>query len=93
MTNQEIIFQATCQFLGIDEATGGEMLLHGQFPHFHTYQAWKDFGFQVQKGEKAAFSAEIWKYVTRKDEDGKPYEKIIYKTAYFFGRSQVAPIQ
>ena len=92
MTNHQIIFLSTCRFLGIAEDQGAEMLLHGTFPTYHTYEAWKQAGRQVQKGQKASFSARIWKSVQQRDENGKITQRMIFKTAYFFGLDQTAPI-
>lgn len=93
MTNTELIFKAVCRHLGIDEETGAEMMFAGTFPVYHTYEGWKEIGQQVQKGEKAQFSAKIWKMTVKKDEDGKPQNKLIMKSAYFFSRQQVKPIE
>ena len=90
MDNTRIILQATCRHLGIDEAEGASMLMLGTLPAFHTYQAWQDLGYQVQKGQKAAFSAKIWKMTIKKSEEGaEPKKKMIMKQAYFFGPDQV----
>lgn len=91
-TNEKIIFKATCAYLGIDEPTGGALVLAGRFPAYHTYQAWQECGYQVQKGQKAAFSARIWKMTEKKTDKGEEH-RLIMKFAYFFGRNQVDPIQ
>lgn len=64
-----------------------------------TYQAWKERGFQVRKGEKAVAGIRIWKPKRRKSgEDGEPEEKtqseteFFSKKAWFFAPSQVDPI-
>ena len=93
MTNEQIIYNATRVFLGIDEATAGQLLMAGQFPAFHTYEAWKEIGYQVQKGQKASFSASIWKMTEKKNDEGERVQKLIMKNAYFFGRDQVKPIE
>ena len=79
MTNEEIIMAAKA-LNGIDEEA-------------HTYNRWKSMGFQVRKGEHAAFKATIWKHRSKKvvDEDGeeKDASRMFMKTASFFTASQV----
>ena len=38
----------------------------GIIPNYHTFAAWKKAGYIVKKGQKAAFKADIWKYVEKK---------------------------
>lgn len=92
MTNDEIIFRAASSHLGLDYATASNMLMLGQFPAFHTYEAWKELGYQVQKGQKAQFRAQIWKMTEKKNAEGEQVKKLIMKTACFFGRDQVEKI-
>ena len=92
MDNSQLIFKATCQHIGISEDAGFELLQAGQFPAFHTYEGWKMAGYQVQKGEKAEFSAKIWKMTIKKTEDGTATNKLIMKNSFFFSRQQVKPI-
>lgn len=40
----------------------------GVLPDFHTFDAWKKSGYIVRKGEKARFSAYIWKSVVKKSD-------------------------
>ncbi len=68
------------------------MLMAGQFPAFHTYEGWKAEGYQVQKGQKAKFAAEIWKMTEKKSEDGEKVKKLIWKKAHFFAFDQVKKI-
>lgn len=93
MTNTEIIYKATAAYLGLDEDAAAALMLSGKFPAFHTYEAWRESGYQVQRGEKAAFSARIWKSVDKKTDDGQKVKIMIMKTAHFFSREQVKPIQ
>lgn len=70
----------------------------------HTYQGWKDLGYQVKKGEKAVAKFPIWKYITKNkkaqelkgSEDGEDAEHVgghcYMKTAAFFTRTQVEEI-
>lgn len=61
----------------------------------HTYQKWKELGYQVQKGEKAIAQFSIWKHTTKKSEvEGEEDEqKMFMKKASWFKFSQVAPIE
>lgn len=59
----------------------------------HTYQTWKDMGYQVQKGQKAVTKIRIWKYVSKKNEEtDEDNSKMFMKVAAFFSRSQVEAI-
>lgn len=40
-------------------------LTFGTIPNYHTFAAWKKAGYIVKKGQKAAFKADIWKYVEK----------------------------
>ena len=93
MSNDEIILRATAAHLGIEIDEAASMMMLGALPVFHTYEAWKEAGYQVQKGQKAAFSAVIWKMTHKKDDEGNIFDKLIMKQAYFFGQHQVKPIQ
>ena len=70
-----------------------EMALRGIEEDCHTFAKWKEMGFSVKKGEKAAFAASIWKYREAKtDEDGKESAGYCFmKKAHFFKQSQVQP--
>ena len=61
----------------------------------HTYQKWKELGYQVQKGEKAIAQFTIWKHVTKKakNEGEEDEQKMFMKKASWFKFSQVAPIE
>lgn len=37
----------------------------GTTPNYHTFDNWKNAGYMVKKGEKAAFTADIWKYTEK----------------------------
>lgn len=58
----------------------------------HTFAAWKSLGFHVNKGEKATFKARIWKFVSKKNDEGESEGKMFLKTAHFFTASQVSKI-
>lgn len=65
----------------------------------HTYQIWKQLGFQVKKGEKAVAQFPIWKHTSKAteeiDENGDPKvkENMFLKTSSFFTKAQVEPIK
>ena len=70
----------------------------------HTYQAWKQLGYQVKKGSKAVAQFPVWKYITgkmkeaevRDDVDVENNENKGYchmKVASFFTREQVEEIK
>lgn len=61
----------------------------GTMPNYHTFDVWKDNGRVVKKGEKAAFSALIWREIEKVDkETGEKETKYILKKACFFGEAQ-----
>lgn len=77
----------------------------GRAPEYHTFDVWKKAGYMVRKGEKAAFSALIWKYTAdggkdaepETETDGETEEKagpdFIHKVAYLFGPAQVEKME
>lgn len=73
-------------------------IMHGITEDAHTYAHWRSLGYQVRKGEHAAFQTAIWKYTSGKPapEDSADGEtrpgRMFLKTASFFTRSQVDPI-
>lgn len=58
----------------------------------HTYAKWRELGYQVQKGQKALFTACIYKCVEKQDKNGNTSKKMFPKNSAFFGLSQVQPI-
>ena len=106
MTNAEIIFAESQKLAenGIIKYTGRIYKVVGpdgletevrETEPIHTYNAWKEMGLQVQKGEKA-----VAQFVIRKHKNGKVDEetgveekgKMFMKKASFFTAAQVAPI-
>ena len=77
----------------------GEKVTIRETEDIHTYQVWKDMGYQVQKGQKAVTKITIWKHSGKKmatmtDTDGNEVQyvdkgRMFMKTASFFSRSQV----
>ena len=105
MTNGEIIFRASQELLkqGILKATGrmfiqelpdGSKIEVPEAEPIHTYNGWKDLGYQVKKGEHAKASFPIWKYSGKKDEEtgeetgGKCWQR----KAFWFTFDQVEKI-
>lgn len=104
MTNAQIIFNESIRLMeeGILEGTGQKMTVKYddgttkelEIPEqIHTYQRWKELGYQVQKGQKAIASFVIWKHTSKKKEDTDEEEnKMFMKKASFFKMSQVEAI-
>lgn len=107
ITNLEIIETAKQELYnsGILKATGryftakvnGEEVKLPEIEEIHTYAAWKELGYQVQKGEKAIASFKIWKYSAKSknrvgDEDGEEGGYCFLKLSHFFKFSQVKKI-
>lgn len=105
MTNAMIIFYESQKLAeeGILNYTGreakyvdenGEEKVYKEVEPIHTYAAWKELGYQVQKGEKAKAQIIIWKFVSGKKEesDEEPSGKMFMKKASFFTMAQVKSI-
>lgn len=58
----------------------------------HTFQTWKECGYQVKKGEHAVAKFPIWKYTEKKKDGEDPETNMFLKTAAFFTISQCEPI-
>lgn len=111
ITNAMIIFNAQQQLLeeGKIKPTGrmipvitpeGETMMP-EAEEIHTFQHWKEIGYQVRKGEHAVASFSIWKYTSK--AKGKTEEEAqdanednggfcFMKTAFWFSASQVDKI-
>ncbi len=104
MTNAQIIFNESQRLAaeGIIKYTGrvfkmqdmaGDEVIVKETEEIHTYNAWKDMGFQVQKGEKAVAQFVIWKYRGKVNEETNEEEgQMFMKRASFFTRQQVKAI-
>lgn len=107
MTNKMIVLMESIKLMeqGVLEPTGEKVVVEDENGNkkeldvpeeIHTYQVWKELGFQVQKGEKAVAQFPIWKYTSKKVEnkDGEEVEKsnMFMKTASFFKASQVKEV-
>ena len=104
MTNSEIIRKHRMSLMeqGLIGTTGrtleainekGETVTLQEPEEIHTYTAWKELGYQVQKGQKAVAKFLIWKRkVKTDDETGKSEAKMFMTRAAFFTRGQVQAI-
>lgn len=106
MTNEMIILNEQRRLLeeGIIKPTGrvlkmvdgdGKEILLPEAEEIHTYQKWRELGYQVQKGQKAIAKFPIWKYVEKKveSEDEKIKTSMFMKNSSWFSRSQVEEIK
>jgi len=103
MTNKMIIMMEQVELMkqGIIGTTGKQItvkMYDGNDMTFmepepiHTFQAWKDLGYCVKKGEHAIAKFAIWKYLKNKkkgDEEGEEGGHCYMKQAFFFKQSQV----
>lgn len=105
MTNEQIIFDARLDLMekGVIGGTGrfiecenenGEKIRLEEPEEIHTYAAWKEYGFQVRRGQKAIASFPIWKFTIKKakEENEEDTEKMFMTKAFFFTAAQVEPI-
>ena len=106
MTNADIIFKESQQLakdgvigytgrvLQFKDDAGNVIEVHETEP-IHTYNAWKDLGYQVKKGEKAVAQFTIWKYRAGKhneETDEVEQAKMFMKKASFLTAAQVQAI-
>lgn len=106
MTNEQYIFMESQRLAkeGLIKYTGREYEV--QLPDgstqtvketeaIHTYEHWKQLGFQVQRGSKAVAQLTIWKHVNGRvnDETGSQEPaRMFMKKSSFFSASQVQAI-
>lgn len=112
ITNAMIIFQAqqqlflegklkpTGRMLKFEDAEGAKEV--PEVEDIHTFQRWKELGYQVRKGEHAIAAFSIWKYTSK--AKGKSEEEAqaandendggfcFMKRAFWFSASQVDAI-
>lgn len=89
MTNEQIIKNARVSLVKNGTIKADEEI--------HTYNKWKELGYQVVRGQKAICKLAIWKpFIKRvwKDDEDFPEEqkRMMMQTAAFFSRSQVEAI-
>ena len=106
MTNEEIIMRNSMELMkqGILKPTGriliqelpdGQKIEIPEPEPIHTYNGWKELGYQVKKGQKAKASFPIWKYTGEKDEEGNKVKDgghCFQKKAFWFTFDQVEKI-
>lgn len=83
MTNNAIITTAWMMLVSTGKISPDEEI--------HTYQGWKERGYQVRKGEKAVDKFTIWKCAAKKknDEGTEETPKMFMKLSAFFSTKQV----
>lgn len=93
------ILKGTGRFLDVVNEDGSTSKL--ELPEeIHTFNAWKQRGFCVKKGEHAVASFSIWKYIKGKEADDLPDTEESQKTggycrlklSHFFTAAQVQPL-
>lgn len=102
------LLKGTGEFVKIVNDDGSE--LEVELPEeIHTFNGWKERGFQVKKGEKSKIKFSIWKHTrkmlntdTGNEENNKMNEEInkqggqtnmFMKTSAFFTFDQVEPVK
>lgn len=113
MTNANIILNESLALMeqGLLKGTGEYIMLvddkgeerEVELPEaIHTFNGWKERGYQVKKGEKSSIKFPIWKHtVKEKKEEEKtgneiedaPITNMFMKTSAFFRFDQVEPIK
>ena len=101
MTNEQIIFSESQRLAkeGVIQYTGREFTAVAadgtkftvkETEPIHTYNTWKEMGYQVKKGQKAVAQFTIWKYSSKKNEETDQEEgRMFMKRASFFTARQV----
>lgn len=105
ITNGEIILKQSLELMaqGILKPTGRvftQQLPDGstvEFPEpepIHTYNGWKELGYQVKKGEHAKAQFPIWKWKGKKDEEtGEEVGgRCFQKNSFWFTADQVEEV-
>ena len=91
------IINGTGHFVDVEDGKGGTKRL--ELPEaIHTYQAWKNAGRQVKKGEKCKARFYIWKQgksrTVTNEETGEEVQqdgRMFMKEAFFFTLDQTEP--
>lgn len=106
MTNAQIIFNEQVRLMeeGIIGTTGrtlkmqapdGTISTINEPEPIHTFAAWKELGYGVNKGEHAIAKFTIWKYSSKAkkgDEEGEEDGHCFMKLSHFFKASQVSKL-
>lgn len=105
MTNSMIILLESLQLMEDGILAGTGQLIEIELPNgekkqvdtpepIHTFQAWKNLGYSVKKGQHAIAQFPIWKYTTGKkaemsEEEAQIKGYCFMKVASFFKADQV----
>ena len=104
ITNNQIILRESLELVkkGILKTTGrvfiqelpdGTKVEIPEPEPIHTYNGWKELGYQVKKGQHAIASFPIWKYQSQKDEEGEEVGGQCWqKKAFWFTFEQVEKV-
>ena len=105
ITNAQIILQASLALMAegvlkptgrvfIQEMPDGSKVELPEPEPIHTYNGWKELGYQVKKGEHAKAQFPIWKYKGQKNEEtGEEVGGTCYqRKAFWFTFDQVEKI-
>lgn len=90
MTNEQIVMQERINAMekGIIGTTGRMLeTADGQFipepEALYTFQAWKELGFKIIKGQHAVVTTKLWKKKKQKDSDSSNEETIDMNRDYY----------
>lgn len=105
ITNAQIIMNESIRLMGegvlkptgrvfVQELPDGSKVELPEPEPIHTYNGWKDIGYQVKKGEHAKAQFQIWKYAGKKDEETGEEENghCFMKKAFWFTADQVEKV-
>ena len=105
ITNAQIIMNASLELMkqGILKGTGrvfvqelpdGTKVELPEPEPIHTYNGWKELGYQVKRGEHAKASFTIWKWAGQKNEETgeETNGRCFQKKAFWFTKDQVEKV-
>ena len=105
ITNSQIILNESLELMkaGVLKSTGrifvqeledGTKIELPEPEQIHTYNGWKERGYQVKRGEHAKATFSIWKYTGKKDEEtGEETEGHCFlKKSFWFTAEQVEKV-
>ena len=90
---QQGILKPTGRVLVVETADGSKIELPEPEP-IHTYNGWKELGYQVKKGEHAKAQFPIWKWKGQKNEETGEEEggSCYQRKAFWFTFDQVEKV-
>lgn len=90
---EEGVLHGSGEFVEIEQEDGTKKTI--EIPEeIHTFNGWKDLGYNVKKGEHSEIKFSIWKHATKiVEKNGEELEvgKMFRKVAAFFTAEQVEP--